>query len=301
MHILADLKPANVLLSEHWVAKVADFGASLDTSHLAADSTALHGTPQYMAPEMILRQGHGKAADAWSFGCVLAHMGARAPPFAQLGSSVSAINVMRQVVEGELTPLDLLTEANIPTSLFDLARSCVAVTAVQRPSFELIAQQLTAGTLVSCIRPAGVNPRPARPLLRHDGSAPRPWQPGGKSSAARASASDAGGGDLHAGGVSDTQVGLPAAATAAVGAQPKVAAATADCSSPDGHNPPSCREKFKSRSQVSSPTSWASSPRSPRPPAAASPRTPTEPEMELPSPRLPSPASHAPPASMDFI
>ena len=29
------------------------------------------GTPEYMAPEVILNKGHGKGADWWSFGCFL--------------------------------------------------------------------------------------------------------------------------------------------------------------------------------------------------------------------------------------
>lgn len=29
------------------------------------------GTPNYVAPEVLLRQGHGPEADVWSLGCVM--------------------------------------------------------------------------------------------------------------------------------------------------------------------------------------------------------------------------------------
>ena len=39
------------------------------------------GTPDYLAPEIILNKGHGKAADWWSFGVLLFELIAGYPPF----------------------------------------------------------------------------------------------------------------------------------------------------------------------------------------------------------------------------
>ena len=39
------------------------------------------GTPEYIAPEILLNQGHGKAVDWWTLGVLLFEMLASYPPF----------------------------------------------------------------------------------------------------------------------------------------------------------------------------------------------------------------------------
>ena len=105
-----------------------------------------------MAPEVVRRSGHGRAADAWSFGCVLAHMGARAPPFSQLaacaaGAAHAAETVMEHIVQGDVSPLALLDESNAPPPILALARTCVVVPPESRPDFQAIAGALVERNL----------------------------------------------------------------------------------------------------------------------------------------------------------
>lgn len=69
-----DLKPENLLLDENENLKVSDFGLSALTESKRQDGL-LHttcGTPAYVAPEVINRQGYdGAKADTWSCGVIL--------------------------------------------------------------------------------------------------------------------------------------------------------------------------------------------------------------------------------------
>ncbi|XP_023522624.1 CBL-interacting serine/threonine-protein kinase 6-like, partial [Cucurbita pepo subsp. pepo] len=69
-----DLKPENLLLDQDGNLKVTDFGLTAFSEHLKQDGL-LHttcGTPAYVAPEVIGKQGYdGAKADLWSCGVIL--------------------------------------------------------------------------------------------------------------------------------------------------------------------------------------------------------------------------------------
>merc|ERR1740138_388537 len=61
-----DLKPENVLLDFQGRAKLADFGCCKQDLL----SSTLTGTPEYVAPEMILGRPYSCAVDWWSLGVI---------------------------------------------------------------------------------------------------------------------------------------------------------------------------------------------------------------------------------------
>jgi len=45
------------------------------------DAHSVCGTPEYLAPEVLLKKGHGKAVDWWTFGSIMYEMLTGLPPF----------------------------------------------------------------------------------------------------------------------------------------------------------------------------------------------------------------------------
>jgi serine/threonine protein kinase len=60
-----DMKPENCLIDKNGYPKVVDFGFAKEITNR---SFTLCGTPEYLAPELVLGRGHNKAVDYWALG-----------------------------------------------------------------------------------------------------------------------------------------------------------------------------------------------------------------------------------------
>ncbi|XP_054871059.1 uncharacterized protein map3k19 isoform X2 [Amphiprion ocellaris] len=86
-----DLKGNNVMLMPTGVIKLIDFGCARRLSCLnytASNSgdllKSVHGTPYWMAPEVINETGYGRKSDIWSVGCTVFEMATGKPPLAHM-------------------------------------------------------------------------------------------------------------------------------------------------------------------------------------------------------------------------
>jgi len=78
--VYRDLKPENIMLDVDGHVILTDFG--LCKEGLGDEKTnTFCGTIEYMAPEILNREGHGQGVDWWSLGALLFDMVTGSPPF----------------------------------------------------------------------------------------------------------------------------------------------------------------------------------------------------------------------------
>jgi protein kinase A len=75
-----DLKPENLLIQMNGYSKLTDFGFA-KIIEPGTRTYTLCGTPEYIAPEVLLNKGHGKPVDWWTLGILIYEMICGQPPF----------------------------------------------------------------------------------------------------------------------------------------------------------------------------------------------------------------------------
>jgi serine/threonine-protein kinase len=114
-----DLRPGNVLVTEHRLLKVADFGTSRFIE-IAAHGTTVVGSPPYMAPE----QFHGKAgfaSDIYSLGVTMYQMLTGVMPY-----NTPSPQDLEKLMRGELVSPPKLRNPKIPSQINDIVMKAMA-------------------------------------------------------------------------------------------------------------------------------------------------------------------------------
>jgi len=79
--IYRDLKLDNILLTLDGHVKVADYGLCKEQMWYGQTTSTFCGTPEFMAPEILLEQRYGRAVDWWAFGVLTYEMLLGQSPF----------------------------------------------------------------------------------------------------------------------------------------------------------------------------------------------------------------------------
>ena len=155
-----DLRPANVLVTDNDMLKVADFGTSRFLE-IAAHGTTVIGSPPYMAPE----QFSGKAvfaSDIYSLGVTMYQMLTGILPY-----DTPAPSDVGKLMSGELVSPPRLKNPAIPKAISDIVMRAMApeIGARYQRAAELLQDVLAARSAGSARRtPAPGDTPPARPV-----------------------------------------------------------------------------------------------------------------------------------------
>jgi len=128
-----DLKSGNILITNDWTPKIADFGLSRPMS--SGYMTQHIGTTRWTAPEVLAEEHYSTKADVYSFGMVLWEMIAKELPFKTL---MLDRQIEELILQGDRPEIP----SYCPAAFGSLLEQCWSQDPEMRPPFTVIKDQL---------------------------------------------------------------------------------------------------------------------------------------------------------------
>ena len=134
-----DVKPSNIMVTEHDRVVILDFGLATSVDHggdVSDSDSSVVGTALYMAPEQALGGRVGPEADWYSVGVLLYEALVGVPPF--LGSNLQVLMDKQRIAPSP----PAATRSGVPDDLNDLAVELLRFDPGARPSGRAIQRRL---------------------------------------------------------------------------------------------------------------------------------------------------------------
>jgi len=161
-HIIhRDLKLRNLFLTERMEVKIGDFGLAAQLQHPGDKRHTVCGTPNYIAPEIIGKQGHSYEVDIWALGIILYTILIGYSPF----GTTEIVSTYKRIQSGVYEfPKDI----HISREAKDLITRILNLNPFKRPTLDQILEHrfISGHSTPALMSPSTFNNIPLEPLVK---------------------------------------------------------------------------------------------------------------------------------------